>query len=293
MKKLIAVIVLVAILPFNVFGWGPKGHSIVADIAYSRLTQQTRENLRVILGEDHLDAISSWPDEIKKQRDESYNWHFVDIPKDAAGFDDARDCFLPQDKHKDAATDHQNCAVDRIDYFKKVLADENVSQLQRLEALKWLVHFVGDLHQPLHAIDTGRGGNDFKLPVFGSPQCGDYPCNLHWSWDAMLLEHTGRNEPEYAAYLLKMIQDEQLDKKPVGTPKDWANESHLIAREIVNHVPEGIDESYFKSNIPIIDERLALAGLRLGAVLNEALGHVSTDQFKKDLKEHQLEHQGL
>jgi hypothetical protein len=286
-KKLIAVIVLVAILPFNVFGWGPKGHAVVADIAYSRLTAQARENLRVILGEDHMDAISSWPDEIKKQRDQSYNWHFVDIPKDAAGFDDARDCFLPNDKHKDAATDHQNCVVDRIEFFKKVLADENASATERLEALKWIVHFVGDLHQPLHAIDTGRGGNDFKLPVFGNPQCGDYPCNLHWVWDAMLLEHTGRNEAEYAASLARMIEDRQLDKKPIGTPKDWANESHLIARDIVNHIPQAVDEDYYKANIHIVDERLALAGLRLGAVLNEALGHVSTEQLKKDIMEHQ------
>lgn len=291
MKKRIAVILfvvmLVVLLPLNVIGWGPKGHAIVADIAYSRLKSQTKKNIRALLGDDHLAAIASWPDEIKKQRDESYDWHFVDIPKDAAGFDDARDCFRPQDKHKDAQIDHQNCAVDRIEFFKKVLADENATQQQRVEALKWVVHFVGDLHQPLHAIDEARGGNDIKLSVFGSPQCGDYPCNLHWTWDSMLLEHTGRTEPEYVHHLQKLIHDEHLDKKPAGTPADWANESHSEARDIINAKPTAADEAYYQANISLIDHRLALAGLRLAAVLNEALGHVKTDQLKKDLKERQ------
>jgi hypothetical protein len=286
-KKVIALILLIALMPLNVLGWGIKGHAIVADIAYSRLTSQTKKNIRAILGDDHLAAIASWPDQIKKQRDESYDWHFVDIPKDAPGFDDARDCFRPQDKHKDAQTDHQNCAVDRIEFFKKVLADENATQLQRVEAIKWIVHFVADLHQPLHAIDEARGGNDIKLPVFGSPQCGDYPCNLHWTWDNMLLEHTGRTEPEYVHYLQKLIQSEHLDQRPIGTPIDWANESHVFARDIMNASPVAVDEAYYQANIHLVDERLALAGLRLASVLNSALGHVKNDQLKQDLRQHQ------
>ena len=287
MKKLLIVVLLSVLIPLNVIGWGPKGHAIVADIAYVRLTPETQMNIIAILGSNDLAAISSWPDEIKKQRDESYDWHFVDIPKDAPGFDDARDCFRPQDKHKDALTDHQNCAVDRIDFFKKVLGDENATQVQRLEALKWVVHFVGDLHQPLHAIDEARGGNDIKLTVFGSPKCGDYPCNLHWTWDSMLLEHTGRTEPEYVHYLERLIEDEHLDEKPIGTPVDWANESHKEARDIVNAKPTAADEAYYQANIHLIDQRLALAGIRLAAVLNDALGHVTTEQLKKDLQQHQ------
>jgi nuclease S1 len=159
--------------------------------------------------------------------------------------------------------------------------------LQRVEALKWIVHFVGDLHQPLHAIDEARGGNGIKLPVFGSPQCGDYPCNLHWTWDNMLLEHTGRTEPKYVHYLQKLIQREHLNKRAIGTPVDWANESHDLARDIMNAKPVAADEDYYQANIHLVDERLALAGLRLASVLNDALGHVKNDQLKKDLRQHQ------
>ncbi len=275
---------LLTFVPAQLFAWGAKGHAIVADVATSRLTPTTRKNLTLLLGKDSLASIASWADDVKKQRDESYNWHFVDIPKDAAGFSDERDCFRPQDQHKDAQTDHHNCVVDRIEMFAKVLGDENASRAQRLEALKWIVHFVGDIHQPLHAIDEAHGGNDIKLPVFGSPQCGQYPCNLHWTWDDMLIQHTGHSEQQYVRVIQKLIRTEQLDGKAAGGPADWANESHLQARQIMERKATAIDQSYYDAYIGLIDEKLALAGLRLGALLNDALGKVPTQQMKKDLK---------
>ncbi|MFI5104249.1 MAG: S1/P1 nuclease, partial [Terriglobales bacterium] len=215
-------------------------------------------------------------DVIKKDRDESYDWHFVDIPKDAAGFSQERDCFRPQDKHKDALTDHHNCVVDRIEMFQKVLGDEHASREDRLEALKWIVHFVGDLHQPLHAIDEARGGNDIKLPVFGSPKCGDYDCNLHWTWDELLLQHTGLSQEDYVRRLNDLIERKHLEKQAGGSPADWANESHLQARHIVDPRPASVDEAYYQANIDLVNDKLALAGLRLAALLNETLGKNSS-----------------
>lgn len=272
MKKLIALIFLIAFTVTQLFAWGPTGHAIVADIAAEHLTPTAKANVQLLLGNDNLASISSWPDQIKKDRDESYDWHFVDIPKDAPGFSDERDCFRPQDRHKDAQTDHHNCAVDRIEIFAKVLADPNASKADRVEALKWVVHFIGDLHQPLHAIDTARGGNDIKLPVFSSTQCGDYDCNLHWTWDELLLQHTGWSEPEYVSRLNDLIQQKNWEAKAGGTPEDWANESHVQARRIVDPQPTAVDEAYYKSHIDLINEKLALAGLRLAKVLNESLG---------------------
>jgi hypothetical protein len=271
-KKLIAIIVLATLIPAQLLAWGPKGHAIVADIAASRLTPITQQNLQLLLGDDSLASIASWADTVRKDRDEAYDWHFVDIPKDAAGFSEERDCFRPQDKHKDALTDHHNCVVDRIEIFQRVLGDENASHSDRLEALKWVVHFVGDLHQPLHAIDEARGGNDIKLPVFGSSKCGDYDCNLHWAWDTLLLEHTGYSEEEYVGRLNTLIAQKHLDKRAGGTPIDWANESHLEARHIIEVKPGAVDEAYYQSNIELVNEKLALAGLRLAAVLNATLG---------------------
>ncbi|MBZ5494562.1 MAG: S1/P1 nuclease [Acidobacteriia bacterium] len=271
MKKIIAI-VLLALLPVQLLAWGPKGHAIVADIAASRLTPATKQNLQLLLGSDSLASIASWADSVRKERDESYDWHFVDIPKDAPGFSEERDCFRPQDKHKDALTDHHNCVVDRIEMFQQTLGDERASRADRLEALKWLVHFVGDLHQPLHAIDEARGGNDIKLAVFGSPKCGDYDCNLHWAWDTLLLEHTGYSEEEYVGRLNTLIAQKHLENQAAGTPVDWANESHVQARHIMEAKPAAIDDAYFQANIELVNQKLALAGLRLAALLNSTLG---------------------
>jgi hypothetical protein len=162
--------------------------------------------------------------------------------------------------------------VDRIEIFQKVLGDENASRADRLESLKWLVHFVGDLHQPLHAIDEAHGGNDIKLAIFGSPKCGDYDCNLHWAWDTLLLEHTGYSEEEYVGRLNTLIAQKRLQNQAGGTPVDWANESHLQARQIMNAKPASIDEAYYQANIELVNQKLAVAGLRLATVLNNTLG---------------------
>jgi len=271
-KKLIALLLLATLLPTQLPAWGPKGHAIVADLAQSRLSPSARANLQLLLGNDTLASISTWADQVRKERDESFGWHFVDIPKDAAGFSQPRDCFRPQDKHKDAATDHHNCVVDRIEMFQKTLADGNASRESRLEALKWLVHFVGDLHQPLHAVEEARGGNDIKLSVFGSSKCGDYDCNLHWAWDSLLLEHTGVSEEDYVRRLNELIAQKHLEKQAGGSAVDWANESHQQARRLVDPRPVTIDEAYYQANIELVNEKLALAGVRLAALLNATLG---------------------
>jgi len=270
MKKAIALFLLL-FLPFaQSFAWGSKGHRIVGDIARDHLSATARQNLIALLGNDDLAAIANWADEVRPQRPESYGWHFVDIPKDSAGFSDERDCYHPDRRRPSTQEDHQNCVVDRIIFFKQVLANQSASQGDRLEALKWVVHFVGDIHQPMHAIDEAHGGNDIHVTEFGSTQCGRYPCNLHYEWDSGLIEHTGRSEQEYVAYLEQIITAKKLQAG--GQPGDWANESLRLAKQVWINDGGAIDEAYFKTNISIVDERLALAGLRLAAVLNEALG---------------------
>jgi hypothetical protein len=124
----------------------------------------------------------------------------------------------------------------------------------------------------LHAIGEAHGGNDIKLAVFGSPKCGDYDCNLHWAWDTLLLEHTGYSEEEYVSRLNTLIAQKHLEKQAVGTPVDWANESHLQARHIMEVKPATIDEAYYQTNIELVNQKLALAGLRLATLLNATLG---------------------
>ncbi|HEY6350093.1 MAG TPA: S1/P1 nuclease [Candidatus Angelobacter sp.] len=270
MKRIVALLLLLVLPSAQSFAWGYKGHQIVADIARNHLTATAKQNLQALLGNDDLASIANWADEVRPNRPETFGWHFVDIPRDATGFSDERDCYQPDDKHPSSKDDHQNCVVDRINMFKQVLANKNAAQADRMEALKFLVHFVGDIHQPMHAIEDAKGGNDIHISSFGSTQCGKYLCNLHAEWDSGLLEHSGRSEQEYVAYLEQMITTQKLQAS--GTPDTWANESLRLAKQAWLNDGASADEAYYRANIKVVDERLALAGLRLAAMLNDALG---------------------
>jgi nuclease S1 len=268
MKRAAAAVLAAVLAPAAaLYGWGQKGHRIVADIAQEHLTEVTKRNVQSLIGNNTLASVANWADEIRPERDETYNWHFVDIPKDASGFSDSRDCYRPQDTHKGAKDDHQNCVVDRIEYFKRVLGDKNAPREDRIEALKFIVHFVGDIHQPFHAIGEAKGGNGIHITEFGSDRCGRYPCNLHSAWDSGLIEHTGMDEEAYVAHLDRLISQEHL--RASGNPSDWANESFALARAAWVNDGGSVDEQYYEQQIKVVDERLALAGLRVAALLNE------------------------
>jgi hypothetical protein len=258
--------------------WGPEGHRIVADIARSHLTETAKSQIRELLGNDDLAAVSTWADEVRAERPETFGWHFVDIPISASGFSEQRDCYRPDEKHPQTKADRHNCVVDRIEIFQRVLADKTEPNAARVEALKFLVHFVADVHQPLHAIGEARGGNDIHITEFGSPQCGNGLCNLHSAWDTGLIEHTSRSgappfAPEdYPTVIEGVIVSHNLLSRPQGTPEEWANESFHLAQKVWMHDGGSVDEAYFRKNIGSLNERLALAGLRLATLLNQALG---------------------
>src|SRR4051794_33270928 len=174
----IAAIGLGAILLTGMAGqadaWGPEGHAIVADIAEAHLTPAAAAQVtRLLALEDrqHLDHVASWADGIRASHRETAPWHFVDIPLDAVNYDPARDCA------------GGNCVVSKISQFTAVLANGSAVDADRLNALKWVVHFVGDIHQPLHAEDhDDRGGNDVRLTYFSKST------NLHSIWDGGIIE---------------------------------------------------------------------------------------------------------
>jgi len=253
------------------FAWGPEGHRVVAQIARAHLTQTAKVQVRALLGNDDLASVSTWADEIRPQRPETFGWHFVDIPMYSSGFSEQRDCYRPDEKHGNSHDDHHNCVVDRIVIFQQVLRDKNALKPDRIEALKFLIHFVGDIHQPVHAIGEARGGNDIHVTEFGSAQCGTRPCNLHGAWDIGLIEHAARSDEQYSAEIEQLISRQHLQSKADGTPATWANESFQIAKEVWVNDGGVIDEIYFRKSMPLLNERLALAGLRLAKLLNESL----------------------
>src|ERR1700678_2683772 len=240
------------------FAWGSRGHRIIADIAWDHLNETTRERLRPFLGDNDLASIATWADDIRSGRPETGPWHFVDIPPDRGGYE-PKDC------------PDENCAVARISQFARILGDPQQSFAARSEALKFLVHFVGDLNQPFHAMADARGGHDIPVTVFGESQCGDYPCNLHSVWYTELILHTGLREHRYARDLEEMIAADHWQAGSAD-PAAWANDSLQLAKQAWVQPQTNIDEAYYLRERPVVDRQLALAGLRLARLLNEELG---------------------
>ncbi len=272
MKKLISVfaVIIALALPIAMVAWGPEGHEVVAALTESMLSDAAKTGVQSVIGNSTLYSVSNWADQVRPQRDETYNWHFVDIPKSAAGFSHDRDCFLPTNTHAGAATDHHNCVVDRITMFKQILADTTQSPTDRQEALKFIVHFVGDVHQPFHAIGDERGGNDVQITEFGSTRCSGRPCNLHSAWDSGMITHTGMDRDAYVQHLQQLISTSHLTA--TGNPEDWANESHADGQVAWIDDNAVIDEAYYNTQVQVIDKQLALAGLRLTALLEDVFG---------------------
>ncbi len=167
--------------------------------------------------------------------------------------------------------------MDRILYFEARLADTRLDRADRATALKFLVHFVADVHQPLHATAVARGGNDIPVSVFGSSDCNrnpnapPYPCNLHSVWDSLLIEHRHLDDERYGAALDRLVARERLDARAGATPAAWANESEKLAEAALVPANADIGEAYYEKEIGVVDQRLALAGVRLAAVLDRIL----------------------
>jgi hypothetical protein len=258
-SRLAVIAIFLLLLPRSqAWGWGSEGHRIIADIAWDHLNDATLEKLRQFLGGNDLASISTWADDIRSARPETGPWHYVDISPASAGYD-AKDC--PDD----------SCIVAQINRFARILGDPQQPFAARSEALKFVVHFVGDLSQPFHAMADARGGNDIPVSVFGATQCGDYPCNLHSVWDTELIRHTGLREHRYAGELEGMIAADHL-RAGSADPVAWANDSLQLAKQAWVQPQTNIDEAYYLRERPVVDQQLALAGLRLARLLNEELG---------------------
>lgn len=274
-------VLLVLAMPMAM-SWGPEGHAIVADIAQAHLDPAAAAEVASLLkqeGLDRLDQISSWADDHRKELPDTGGWHYVDIPLKATGYEAGRDCA------------QGNCAVAKLDETIHVLADKSASPQARLLALKWVVHLVGDIHQPLHAEDNDdKGGNTVQVQFFGNGT------NLHAIWDGGILRHALDLQPgpnytfDHAAvradamhldagitpaqradwasgHLLPQIADASIV---------WANESHMLARDvayadIVKPYGDAWSQRYQQKAWPVVRKRLQQAGVRLADVLNEAL----------------------
>ena len=264
------------------YAWGSEGHALVADIAEANLTVKAKQQIQALLaleGYSHLEEVASWADHSPPRDAQTSPWHYVAIPLAASQFDEQRDCL------------NHNCVIGKIADFAHQLADKNLDQNQRLQALKWLVHFVGDLHVPLHAANNNdHGGNDVKLHYFARET------NFHKLWDTTILEQalnlheSGNFNFDHAAVLQAAQQQMQLlaktkhdnwlvtDSLPIiyGIAENWAMESHAFAEQAYQALPAktkkaGWEKAYQRKAWPIVQLRLQQAGIRLAGLLNDSV----------------------
>jgi len=262
----------------DLIAWGAQGHRLVGLIAAERLTPVAKQNVAWLLDGQTLADVSSWADSLTSDQVQTSYWHYLNIPPEATGYDRDRDCpKQPGVTEPGTRSDRwRDCVVDRIAYWEERLGDARLDRADRATALKFLVHFIGDLHQPFHALGVGRGGNDVKVRVFGEANCSNdpakpNPCNLHSVWDSRLIGRRALEDGTYAGELRKVVTAKGLGSLPVGTPAQWAEQSFRLAKEALVTPDTNIDEGYYRRHITVIDERLSLAGVRLAAELNRIL----------------------
>ena len=260
MRRFAVIAVLCGSLP--AFAWGPEGHSLVARLAAAHLTPAAAARVAQILGPGStLESVASWADQVRRERAATATWHYVDIPIVKPRLDMARDC--PKG----------GCVIAKIEDFEKVVVDPAVTDVQRREALMFLVHFVGDMHQPLHSSNNeDKGGNDVKLDFFGRNS------NLHSVWDSGLLGRIGQ-EDELFARFSSDLTPKMARKWGKGSVEEWAGQSHKAAQKVVYgklpKAPAGatvkVDAAYERLADPVIKDQIEKAGARLAMVLNTTL----------------------
>lgn len=278
-RGLLLILVVVCLgVSERALAWGAQGHRIVATVAERRLEQTSPAALK--RAQDLLRSnnnsrdcqpcddprsfsfVASDPDDFRQielalvTRD----WHFVNIEITNPTYDQSRDCA------------NGDCVVRRIDRMVEILRDSTRSNCDRESALIYLIHFMGDMHQPFHTGfgrlpngDPDLGGNRVKLTFDGRDT------NLHSIWDSAIIEKQGRTDAQWVTLLMTtVLNGRDPATLAAGTSTDWLNESHTTAIKF-HPLNKPFNDDYVKEAVPVIEERLLLGGLRLARLIEESL----------------------
>lgn len=250
------------------FAWGKTGHRVVAAIADTQLSGIARAKVEEILDPgESLDEAANWPDEMRAAPGEFWQkkaapWHYVTL--NGTTYDHAPP---------------EGDALEALGRFTRILQDPNASREDKKTALRFIIHLVGDLHQPLHVGKCcDRGGNEVKVTFFGKPT------NLHSVWDSQLIDEQQLSFTELATKLERHISNEDVVKWWDPNPRDWISESAHIRDSLYpatntlspakgnvpatpNAVPD-LSYVYVFTFTPVVERRLSQGGIRLAAYLD-------------------------
>jgi len=232
--------------------WGKTGHRVIGQIAQDNLTETSLTAITELLDGETLATVSTWPDEMRSNPDfRPYDkWHYVNLPEDK--------------KYHEVEHTQDNAVIIIFRAINKLKSD--ISKEEKAFYLKYLVHLVGDIHQPLH---TGRkedyGGSTIKLKFKGR-KAEETNTNLHVLWDTNMIDDFKMSYTELSDYLQSY---QKLDFSQ-GDAICWANESHEIVNKVYSEVKVGdnLSYAYLYSNFYIVKDRLFQAGIRLANLLN-------------------------
>ncbi len=298
-------LVLASALLQPVYGWGVIGHRVIARIAASKITDEgvrarvlaalDGEEAPACTGQDlgeRLACISSWADDVRRTTMRfTANWHFVDIPMRESAYVEARDC---------RATTRGDCLINAVIRQRAVLMNAGSPPQARAEAVKFLVHLIGDLTQPLHCITDGDAGGNGKVATWFGESDWEYGhWNLHSVWDDGMPRRSttpGKNlagtrgvDIPYTAILLKRAQPPTQGAFTAEHLIAWSVESHNLAVvQAYGMLPEpkqgkldgpehtdrlfyDLGPEYLARNLPTVELQLQRAGQRLADLLNDAL----------------------
>jgi hypothetical protein len=249
-NQLIIVFVLIANLAS---AYGPIGHRAIATIAELYLTDTAKQQIKELLDGDGIVIVATYADDIRsdKKYDYTSTWHYVNAKDD--------------ETYKESKKNPNGDVISAINESIAILKDPKSSKEEKAFRLKLLVHFIGDLHQPMHAGHAeDLGGNTIKVTWHKKPT------NLHKVWDSNLIESQKMSYSEIAA---TMKQPPYIDIKRIqkGDVVSWYNESKELSKKIYASVKpnENLSYKYSYTYYPIQKQRLNYAGIRLAKVLND------------------------
>ena len=267
MKTIFCLSVLIAVSCLLI-SWGFTGHRTIGQIAAKHLTPQAREAVHELLGDESLADAATWADQVRNDPEYSGTapWHFINVPLGLS---------FEQFKAQVTTSDKMNVYTALLKEEKQ-LTDPAASHEQKVAALKFIAHFVGDIHQPMHVSRAeDKGGNTIQL------QYDNQGTNLHALWDTKLLEHGGLNYQQLAEKY-DHASEQQIKKWQGDPPILWAWESYQVSTQIYAEVAangRNIDHAYYEANIPVIENRIEKAGIRLAGVLNTLFENAKAGEY--------------
>ncbi|WP_417450682.1 S1/P1 nuclease [Kordiimonas sp.] len=254
LRRFFCGLVMIAGLSISASAYGPTGHRVIAELASKHLTPEAEAAIKKLLGDEFMAEAANWPDEMRSNPDafwrkETQTYHYINLPDGVS--------------YEDSAKNPAGDALTALELFSNRVRDESLTLEERQLALRFIIHIVGDLHQPLHA---GRaedwGGNRIDVVWF------EEMSNLHKVWDEDLINYKLLSFTEWVRFLDPKISGDDIAEWQKAEPTDWVRELIALRGDIYNVGNAIFSYDYVYKYTPLVKSQLSKGGIRLAGYLN-------------------------